>query len=120
MSALQLESFNRTASKGSGKLSRLFSAKKSPRDKTSPSPTSSMNLSPGSMGGPSTVSELLIYQPVRPMAVEGCWLRMLLARLEAQALELSCAQDQVKCSWHLAREGFAVWQTALAIRGKDS
>ncbi len=60
---LQLESHSKTASKGS-KLSRLFSAKKSPRDKSTPSPSSSANQSPGSMAGPVSLDELLIYQSV--------------------------------------------------------
>ena len=62
---LQLDSFNRTGSRGSGKLSRLFSGKKSPRTQSSPSPTNSQNLSPASMGGPVSVAEMLTYQNVR-------------------------------------------------------
>lgn len=88
--ALQVESYNRTASKGSGKLARLFSAKKSPRDKTSPSPTSSMNLSPGSMGGPVSVADMLIYQNVSPC-------------------QKISAKDRCAALWHSSMKAWWLW-----------
>lgn len=61
-SCAQVDSFNKAASKGSGKLSRLFSARKSPR--TSPSPANSIST-PLSPATGLSVDDMLIYQNVR-------------------------------------------------------
>ena len=59
--ALQVDSFNRHASgKGGGKLSRLFSTKKSPRG--SPSPNGPATPQPS--GGSISLDDMLLYQPV--------------------------------------------------------
>ena len=60
LSTLQLDSFNKAGSKGSGRLSRLFSARKSPRNSVA-SPGVSVQTSSPSVG-PLTVDDMLTYQ----------------------------------------------------------
>ena len=60
LSTSQLDSFNKAGSKGSGRLSRLFSARKSPRTSVA-SPGVSVQTSSPSVG-PLTVDDMLTYQ----------------------------------------------------------
>ena len=98
--ALQVDSFNRHASgKGGGKLSRLFSTKKSPRGSPSPSgPTT-----PQPSGGSISLDDMLLYQPVSFSCPEV---------LKATCCCLSCAR-----LWVCLDFGYASMLSALQADG---